>query len=64
MYLFIVYANRKKYNKLSGYSCKGKDRYSVLYHLSYKFPNFKIDELKTALFRGYIKVEYDLLSLL
>jgi hypothetical protein len=78
MYKFVVSTKKKKYKRLDGYSCNGSNRYSVLNHLVQKFARkevdangkvwywsyYSFDELKTALFRGYISIDYDLNNLL
>ena len=77
MYYFDVYATKKKYKRLHGYQVKGENRYSVMAHLVRKFarkfmssegkplylPIYSFDELKTALYRGYIRIEFNLSKL-
>ena len=77
MYYFDVYTTKKKYKLLDGYKVKGESRYSVIAHLVRKFarkvvsdngktlymPIYSFDELKTALYRGYIRIEFNLSKL-
>ena len=72
MLRYIVFTHSKKYKMLSGYSANAQTRFTFLQHIARKFqqviekedgsklykPYFLESELRKAISRGYISVEF------